>query len=343
MLGDAAAPAGLHPEIGRFVMIWLGIAVVGAGVVLFLRWRVPAARGRLFPPQRHRAVPWGFGEIVMVVAASYFWVGLALVLFGLDKPEQFPKPVREERVLWAQVLAAPLQILSVVLLLQKHADARLYQLGITTHRLPKDLILAWLFWFALTPFVFGVHWFAIYLTQLLDTPVKDNPLTELLKADLQWSTLAVVLVAVLGAAPVIEELLVRGVIQPWMVDRPAVPDLIMLLVLIGTIVFGALVKSWWPLLFLVTVGPGYLLFEFLTRGWLPRPGAARAIYVSSLLFAVMHPWPNQISLFVLSLGLGFLAYRTQSLVGPIVLHVLFNLIGAIQLVIQKVGWLPPLQ
>jgi membrane protease YdiL (CAAX protease family) len=35
-------------------------------------------------------------------------------------------------------------------------------------------------------------------------------------------------------------------------------------------------------------------------------------------------WPTPVALFVLALGLGALAYRTQSLVGPVVLHGLFN-------------------
>ena len=42
-----------------------------------------------------------------------------------------------------------------------------------------------------------------------------------------------------------------------------------------------------------------------------------AIYGTSLLFAAMHSgvWPSPIALFVLGLGLGWLAYRTRSLVG----------------------------
>ncbi len=51
-----------------------------------------------------------------------------------------------------------------------------------------------------------------------------------------------------------------------------------------------------------------------------------AIVGSSLLFAVMHfsSWPAPIPLFVLSLALGFLACRTNSLVAPITLHATFN-------------------
>jgi membrane protease YdiL (CAAX protease family) len=72
--------------------------------------------------------------------------------------------------------------------------------------------------------------------------------------------------------------------------------------------------------------------EFIYRGVLlmtlmKAVGIGRAILVSSAVFAVMHlPAQPQavLPLFVLALGLGYIAYRTRSLVGPIVAHCLFN-------------------
>jgi membrane protease YdiL (CAAX protease family) len=51
------------------------------------------------------------------------------------------------------------------------------------------------------------------------------------------------------------------------------------------------------------------------------------------LFANFHAniWPTPVALFVLALGLGWLAYRTQSVVASIVLHVLFNTITILTL------------
>jgi membrane protease YdiL (CAAX protease family) len=44
-----------------------------------------------------------------------------------------------------------------------------------------------------------------------------------------------------------------------------------------------------------------------------------------MLFAASHNvWPTPVPLLLLGLGLGWLASRTQSLVGPIVCHALFN-------------------
>ena len=68
-------------------------------------------------------------------------------------------------------------------------------------------------------------------------------------------------------------------------------------------------------------------------------GVWPAIVTSSLLFSVMHldAWPAPIPLFVLSLFLGYLAYRTTSLVAPIVLHATFNGVSMLILLVQVFG------
>jgi membrane protease YdiL (CAAX protease family) len=60
--------------------------------------------------------------------------------------------------------------------------------------------------------------------------------------------------------------------------------------------------------------------------------ARLAIYGSAMLFALGHErWPDPIPLFVLGLGLGWLVYRTQSLVGAFVCHTLFNTVACLVL------------
>jgi membrane protease YdiL (CAAX protease family) len=53
---------------------------------------------------------------------------------------------------------------------------------------------------------------------------------------------------------------------------------------------------------------------------------ARAWYGTAVLFAAVHSgtWPSPVPLVVLAFMLGWLAYRTQSLIGPMVFHALFN-------------------
>ncbi len=61
--------------------------------------------------------------------------------------------------------------------------------------------------------------------------------------------------------------------------------------------------------------------------------ARLSIYGSAMLWSMAHMavWPSPIPLFLLGLGLGWLAYRTQSLIGCIVGHALFNTVACLTL------------
>ena len=64
-----------------------------------------------------------------------------------------------------------------------------------------------------------------------------------------------------------------------------------------------------------------------------QSAALAAIFGASMLWAIFHwsVWPTPIPLFFLGLGLGWLAYRTQSLVSPITVHILFNSVACVVL------------
>src|SRR5262249_11445229 len=153
-------------------------------------------------------------------------------------------------------------------------------------------------------------------------PTEQHPVEILLRGRPGTETWMLVSVMTLFIGPIAEEILVRGLVQRWMTADPRTADVTLLSSLFLAISWGITTDAptgsspaLGAILFLVTVGPGYILFERLTSRWLPRPGAARAIYASSILFAALHDaWPSQIPLFFLSLGLGYLAYRTQSLI-----------------------------
>lgn len=65
--------------------------------------------------------------------------------------------------------------------------------------------------------------------------------------------------------------------------------------------------------------------------------ARLAIFGSAMCFAACHyTWPSQIPLFLFGLGVGWLTYRTQSLVGALVVHGLFNAVACLML-LQRTG------
>jgi membrane protease YdiL (CAAX protease family) len=59
--------------------------------------------------------------------------------------------------------------------------------------------------------------------------------------------------------------------------------------------------------------------------------ARLAIFGSAILFGQFHGWPNAVPLVVLGLGLGWLMYRTQSLIGAMACHGLFNAVACLVL------------
>jgi membrane protease YdiL (CAAX protease family) len=154
----------------------------------------------------------------------------------------------------------------------------------------------------------------------------------------EWIALAFAAVVV---APVLEELVFRGVLQRWLGTLTwGGAGAIVAAFALAVLQRGSAFREAWserqaeemlqaalPALFVLAMLPGYFVVQRLSRT--PNGGA---VYGTALLFAAVHSsWPHPIPLFVLGLGLGWLAYRTQSLIAPIVLHSLFNGVACVEL------------
>jgi membrane protease YdiL (CAAX protease family) len=169
-----------------------------------------------------------------------------------------------------------------------------------------------------------------------------HPLTRIIGPQLLWFEPALMVLGAMIVAPVKEEVLFRGLLQPWLAHTQT-RGRVAVIIGVGLALYqrsGQLESSWqaadWrglgsglvPAAFVLAMAPGFWLL-----GRLQRPQAAQAVLGSSLLFAAAHSavWPTPIPLMVLALGLGWLAWRTQSLVGPIVCHALFNGVACVQM------------
>lgn len=92
--------------------------------------------------------------------------------------------------------------------------------------------------------------------------------------------------------------------------------------------FDFLVSNWWGILAIAVAGP--VLEELLFRGaveklLLQQYAPAKAIFFSALIFGVFHINPAQIvPAFLMGLMLGWVYYRTASLIPCIVVHILNN-------------------
>jgi membrane protease YdiL (CAAX protease family) len=234
----------------------------------------------------------------------------------------------------------PFQIASVLVVTRLLSDTRPYQLGLTLRGADRNILAGWLAWFATTPLVLTLHALVSWgYPHLVPVPPEEHPISQLIQSQpppFEW--LLVVLDAVV-IAPLLEELVFRGFLQPWFAFRAGRANIALAGSLFAAILFRAegigkaltkpigwpLLHELAPVLFVLLMIPGYVMVGFVNRRWL-RPEAARAIYGTALLFAVFHAnvWPTPIPLFLLGLVLGYLALRTQSLVGPIVVHALIN-------------------
>jgi membrane protease YdiL (CAAX protease family) len=239
--------------------------------------------------------------------------------------------------LWATVLAFPFQAVTIPLLLYGASGTRPEQLGLTAGHLGRNLLAGTLGAVVLTPVVQGVNWLVkvLYLAAGAGG-VQEHPLTQVARqgpAPAEWVLL--VLTAML-AAPVLEELMFRGMLQPWLAARrwgghAAMAATLVLALLACRGRAGPLLERAAPVEFVLILVPFYLAVWRRSRTPVPP-----AIFGTALLFAYVHVdvWPDPVALFVLALGLGVLAWRTRSLVGPILLHSLFNGVSCVRLLLE---------
>ena len=149
----------MKPEDISAFLFWLPFALATTALLGFGLWFFrPRAQRWLLPPQRLRAVPWGGAEILGLFALlELFWPAVAIELlqsvhfFGWFYGPTFPDLLKESadpnaqviarvRVgIWAHTVALPFMAVTGPLLLALCSGTQLYQLGLHTHRLGRNL------------------------------------------------------------------------------------------------------------------------------------------------------------------------------------------------------------
>jgi membrane protease YdiL (CAAX protease family) len=248
--------------------------------------------------------------------------------------------------LWTLAVAFPFQFASIPLLLFALSRTPPAQLGLTASRLGRNVLAGLIAAVILTPVVLGVN-YAVEKLYELGVPgrVQQHPLTLVAQEQLWPAEWFLVFFVATVAAPVMEELVFRGMLQPYFMSKEHGGAIAMAVAL--ALAAAACGRDVWnarsapladmaaaaaPVLFVAVMVPIYLIVH--TRS---RTPAAPAIFGTALAFAALHSsvWPSPVALFVLGLGLGVLAWRSQSLVGPFVLHALFNGTSCVLLVLQS--------
>jgi membrane protease YdiL (CAAX protease family) len=266
---------------------------------------------------------------------------------GLDFPEELRQAQNRARqvtqtrlMLWAFCAALPFQLASTLALLNAFSGTRPVDVGLTSARLGRNLLSGLVAALAVVPGVYGIQGLVLYFVKQLGGSGQEHPFAKLGETSLLPAEWVVLILSATIIAPVWEELLFRGIIQPWVSDRRyggAAAFLAALAVTLSArmdyikeaIGLSDLLMQLLPIIVLVALVPVYLL---LVR----RSRLAGGLFAASVLFAWIHAgvWPSPIPLLWLALALGWLAQRTHSLAGPILMHALFNGVACLLLLIQ---------
>lgn len=297
-------------------------------------------------------IAWTGAEIFLsVLLAWLFWpaavfavvkgIGVEHWYYGEDAAE-----MTKRMGLWVSTLAVPFQVLTYPLLLSALRRITLDQLGLTTRRFGRNVLAGIMVLLLLAPVVFGI-WQLI--RWLYGGPgergIEQHDLETIAPYLYSSEWIMLVFTATIGA-PLHEELTFRGVLQPWLASRRWGGHAAMLGALVLAVAFRwerlsaawpedllSLIEAATPALFVLALLPLYLVVWATSR-----TAVDPAIFGTSLLFGYIHSaWPTPIPLFVLALGLGVLAQRTRSLVGPIVIHSLFNGFSCVLLLLERIN------
>jgi membrane protease YdiL (CAAX protease family) len=201
--------------------------LTGAVLVLGIWYFSPGQSRGLLEPQRRRVVPWTGIELILALVLVFFvWPNLIAQMVGAlfsgaggDTAEAVAaKKARMQLV--TMLLATPFQVFTCPIVFAQMSDTRLYQLGITMHNWLRNLLAGLIGFIAFTPFTYlALGFIVLLIQQVLHAPPEQHPLLEnamKYTSKLDW-TLAYLVGCV--SAPLVEELIFRGVLQPWFAAR----------------------------------------------------------------------------------------------------------------------------
>ncbi|MBI3410018.1 MAG: CPBP family intramembrane metalloprotease [Planctomycetes bacterium] len=342
------------------------IALTGGACVVGLLYAIrPSLLKEIWPSPRIDRAAWTGVEVLAVFVLLIVISGRgrrlleAAGFFSAWHSEQPPEAANDlvaRENLYGALLDMPFMLGLALLILYYRAGLTPADVGLTCWRWRSNLALGVLGYAVGTPLVLGLYIALLLLMRAVGLVPDEHSFEHLARRNLPSFEWGLMFFHVAITAPLIEEFLFRGLLLGWL-PRATVPGH---LVLSGGVLilglqcvypkgFGMVRASKLePMVFALVLLIGYaaLLSWLRTRPEAGDTSARRnrmeifvAMYGSSMLWAMFHAmvWPSPIALFFMGLGLSWLSWRTQSLVGPIVWHSLFNCVAFLALVFQYVS------
>ena len=228
-------------------------------------------------------------------------------------------------MMFVNAVAQVIMLVLVPLVLRCTSGARLHDLGLSWSGWWRQVAVGLVAMLITTPIVYLVQFGAILIWR-----PNSHPLEKMLREQFSVDVGYLALVAGVILAPVLEEMTFRGVLQGWLTKwmsrrQQLIEPLDIPLELVGS--EGpdnspSLSAEYWE----TPDRADDLIGDSAPKKAPDSPGAVKAIVITSLFFAAVHgaQWPAPIPIFVLSLVLGTVYYRTGSLIASICLHGAFN-------------------
>lgn len=328
-------PADPLTQVGELALSAATVCGVAAPLGL-LGWGIARGIGRsILPPRARLRAGWNGLTIVFLFLLHTTLSSVAYVIlsssgffqsvYGPDFPEKDNAAHHQVQLLWASFLSTPILLLvaAVIWFAVLKRPARMRAID-----LPGQVALGAIGWAVITPVVFGVNFTTIAVVNLIGGNVESHPLTHLGVGGAAWEWVFFGVV-VCFITPLAEEFLFRGLLVRWASGRAFRPWVLMGIAA-GLSLYrgdGTLTIAPTVFVFLLTCG----LFGILWVMRNSRVGVRETagVYASAAVFAAAHSavWPSPVPLFVLGLGLGYLALRTGGIAACVVLHGLFNAIS----------------
>lgn len=306
-------------------MATAGAIVAGFAVpVGLIAWAVARRRAKpLLPRWKLWRVPWGGFEVTFAFLFVAIVVPVLLMQVGLS-----------EHV--AVLVALPLQFAMLYAAWQLFYP--LWRPPWQESRYPGLVAVSVAVALVLTPLVLMLHAGVTQVFIALEWPPDEHPLARFRAETLGEQVLFLVKACV--AAPLVEEILFRGVLLPWaigarernagsLITPPLAPPVGRPLLVMGAAaLYTASSAKVGPAIFAGVLTLGLVVVWFTVRRGKRH---VRGVYASAALFALVHSaiWPSPIPLFVLGLWLGWLAVRTRGFLAPAIVHGLFNAVSAV--------------